>query len=701
MSNPEVNINQDGTKNTQNNTFNYTQIIQAAKRAGSLINLPQTNVTFFAGRDQDLEKVHSLFQQNQRVAVSAYVKGMGGVGKTELAIQYALRHLLSDYRGGICWLQANGDLAIQLQDFVRVQLAKSIPDDLVTAENLAAYCWRCLTEHLSAESVTPADPQKMLVILDDVMDYEALKPYLPSMGGNFTVLATTRLELGGAMQQHRLDILEISAAEALLLSFLPMDDPRRTSSEIKALCEWLGRLPLAIELVGRYLALPNQQDTSIADLLKRLQTECMTQLEKLTVEEKKLLPKNLNVVASFNLSWQELSPPAQRLACLLGLFALAPIPWQLAEDAALFSPQQNWWQSLGKFFQKNSLEFQCGDLKTLRGELLNLNLLQREDQGVYQLHQLLREYFQFQLQQHPEWQVLRQQVTVFLLTISKNIGQTLTQEQVKEITPAILHLEKLGSELLEHIPNPEDDLIWAFLGIARFYGGQGLYALALISYQNCLKTTESRLGVDHPSVATSLNNLAELYKLQGKYSEAEPMYLRSLEIRERQLGADHPDVAQSLNNLAGLYYSQGKYSETEPLYLRSLEIWERQLGADHPLVATSLNNLALLYKSQGKYSEAEPMYLRTLKIRERQLGVDHPDFAQCLNNLAEFYKSQAKSSEAESLYLRSLEIWERQLGADHLDVATGLNNLALLYKSQGKYSKAEPLLNRDRPIQTP
>jgi hypothetical protein len=176
----------------------------------------------------------------------------------------------------------------------------------------------------------------MLVILDDVKDYEAVEPFLPPSGSNFCVLATTRLALGGSMQQYSLDVLELDAAVALLRSFLAVGDWRREEEAIAALCERLGRLPLAIELVGRYLALPNQQDTSIADLINRLQAECMKQLARLTDEEKRLLPSNLNVVASFTLSWQELSSQAQRLACLLGLFALAPMPWQLVEDAALF-----------------------------------------------------------------------------------------------------------------------------------------------------------------------------------------------------------------------------------------------------------------------------------------------------------------------------------------------------------------------------
>jgi hypothetical protein len=70
--------------------------------------------------------------------------------------------------------------------------------------------------------------------------------------------------------------------------------------------------------------------------------------------------------------------------------------------------------------------------------------------------------------------------------------------------------------------------------------------------------------------------------------------LRSLEIREHQLGADHPSVATSLNNLAGLYKSQGKYSAAEPLYLRSIQIFEQVLGSEHPNTVTVKKNYALL-----------------------------------------------------------------------------------------------------------
>ncbi len=97
-----------------------------------------------------------------------------------------------------------------------------------------------------------------------------------------------------------------------------------------------------------------------------------------------------------------------------------------------------------------------------------------------------------------------------------------------------------------------------------------------------------------------------LYLPQGRYADAEPLYKRSLVIYEKTLGKDHPSVATTLNNLGGPYQDQGRYGEAEPLYKRSLAIDEKAFGPGHPHVATTLNTLAELYRDQGRYSEAEP-----------------------------------------------------------------------------------------------
>ena len=85
-------------------------------------------------------------------------------------------------------------------------------------------------------------------------------------------------------------------------------------------------------------------------------------------------------------------------------------------------------------------------------------------------------------------------------------------------------------------------------------------------YQQALALWQELLGDRHPSVATSLNNLAVLYYSQGRYEAAEPLYQQALALRQELLGDRHPDVAQSLNNLAALYKSQGRYEAAEPLY---------------------------------------------------------------------------------------------------------------------------------------
>jgi tetratricopeptide (TPR) repeat protein len=94
-----------------------------------------------------------------------------------------------------------------------------------------------------------------------------------------------------------------------------------------------------------------------------------------------------------------------------------------------------------------------------------------------------------------------------------------------------------------------------------------------------------------------------LYEAQGRYEEVEPLYVRALAIAEEQLGATHPSIGTSLNNLAGLYRAQGRYGEAESLYMRALAIYEQRLGNDHPNTkACRTNYQMLLQKMQNQRS---------------------------------------------------------------------------------------------------
>ncbi|MBC1241611.1 tetratricopeptide repeat protein [Nostoc sp. 2RC] len=376
------------------------------------------------------------------------------------------------------------------------------------------------------------------------------------------------------------------------------------------------------------------------------------------------------VAAAFELNWQCLESETQKLACLLSLFALAPIPWSLVESAASHS----------------DLEF---DLKANRTILVERYLLQELADDSYQVHERIQELLRQKLEELTEADELKRGYCQAMVAVAKDIPQTPTLTEIAQATLAIPHLAEVATVYQAWLS--DDDLISPFIGLGRFYQGQGAYTQALPWREQSLLAARKRFGDEHPAVATSLNNLAGLYRSQGRYSEAEALYIQALAMRKRLLEDEHPDVATSLNNLAGLYDSQGRYSNAEPLYIEALAMRKRLLGDEHPDVATSLNNLAGLYDSQGRYTEAEALYIQALAMKKRLVGDKHPSVATSLNNLAELYRSQGRYSDAEPLYIQALEIGKRLLGDKHPSVATSLNNLAFLYKSQGRYSDAEPL----------
>ncbi|AKB52613.1 hypothetical protein MSBRW_3360 [Methanosarcina barkeri str. Wiesmoor] len=254
--------------------------------------------------------------------------------------------------------------------------------------------------------------------------------------------------------------------------------------------------------------------------------------------------------------------------------------------------------------------------------------------------------------------------------------------------------EEMLQILKTKLGNEHPDVATTLNNLAGLYYHMGAYDKALPLYQRALEIYKEVPESEHPDVANSLNNLAELYRRMGAYDKALPLYQRALGIRENILGSQHLDVANSLNNFAVLYESMGEYDKALPLYQRALGIRENVLGFQHPSVATTLDNLAVLYYRMGAYDKALPLYQRALEIYEKVLGSDHPDVATTLNNLAELYHHTGAYEKSLPLFQRALEIVEKTLGPEHPDVATILNNLAGLHESMGEYNKALPLYQR-------
>ncbi|WP_338420898.1 tetratricopeptide repeat protein [Microcystis wesenbergii] len=591
--------------------------------------------------------------------------GMGGIGKTELARQFGWQQWQEKaYPGGICWLNVaesdGGFIGTSILDFARVHLKLTLPDEGELDVKIR-YCW----QNWLAGNV--------LIIFDDVRDYQQIRDYLPPQEEKrFQVLITTRKEyLSATIATFRVEVLKEKDALDLLRSYLADNRIDTQIEAAKLLCQDLGYLPLGLELVARLLV--RRQDWKISKIRQKLAEKGLD--EPILAKNPKFhgeMTAERGLKAAFNLSWEELhsEPEAQILALYLSLFALAPFPKGMILD--LFPDEDG-----------DTVE------EWLTDSLVHLSLVKDTGDGWYEIHTLLRRYFRDKLEASSHAEPAKRRYCIIMAKKSAEMPQNPTLKKVEEFTPFIPHLQASVKEYSEYIA--DEDLFWSYTGLARYYEGQGLYAAAEPYYQACLTATRTHLGDNHPDVATSLNNLALLYQSQGRYTEAEPLYLEALDLRKQLLGDNHPDVPSSLNNLAALYESQGRYTEAEPLLLEALDLTKRLLGYNHPHVAQSLNNLAYLYNSQGRYTEAEPLLLEALDLTKRLLGYNHPHVAQSLNNLAYLYNSQGRYTEAEPLYLEALDLTKRLLGYNHPHVAASLNNLALLYQSQGRYTEAEPL----------
>ena len=314
------------------------------------------------GRDDEIAQLHQQLQRSDRLAIAAVV-GMAGIGKTELALQYAHQHL-SHYRGGVVWLP--GDRAIvELLTFVQGQLFPHFKlADLGDVDVQLAYCWRNWP-------VQENPPELVLLIFDDVTDYrDQVVRYLPQ-GYRFRVLLTTRERFQGI---ERLDLDVLSPADALtLLGTIIGSERIEAEAEMAAsLCKWLGYLPLGLELAGYYLV---EEECAIAELLTELEKRKRKVLQHpALIEPEPSMTAQYGVEAAFELSWERLDLDARFLGAYLSLFAAAPIRWELVVAPGEASAETD------------------EALKTARRKLVRLSLLKKVGQH-FQFHPLIRQFF--------------------------------------------------------------------------------------------------------------------------------------------------------------------------------------------------------------------------------------------------------------------------------------------------------------------
>ncbi len=630
-------------------------------------HLPAPASPNFVGREGVLARLHDRLHAQAHPIVA--VVGMAGVGKTEVAIQYAHTYRHSYDRGGFVWFGMLDDryLADVLAWHLKHEFHMELPSQQTLGaasvsehrRELAQWCWQQWEQNLPADA-------KVLVVLDNVEEPGQIAGMLPS-NSRFQILVTTRIyALDPSILEEPLEELtDAAAVELLRKSIADVRIDRELRQTQQLCCDSIGNLPLGIELAGGYLH--QDDELTIAEFTRELSIvqEALDAADPLAVYP--TMTAERGVKSLLELSWQQLAPESQTLAKLLGLCAPTGIPWELATkmvQSAIVAEARaqkmanatngieqltknlgNLWKWKAKAKTTEAGASKTLTVKEMRQQLLDLHLLKWDKQReTVTLHPLVRN-FCHDRSSTPD--ILTQIFAETMLQRARQAERDMNLERVAAMADIVPHIEEVALYYAHLLSERNFD--WPFIGVARFYHSQELSAAAEQWYVKCLETAEQRLGHHHPSIALSLNNLAALYESIGNYTAALPLHQRALQIRQEQLGANHHSTALSLNNLAQLYSSIGNYIAARPLYERALQIYEELLGAHHPSTATSLNNLAQLYSSIGNYTAALPLYRRALQIRQEQLGAHHPSTITTLNNLAQLYNSIERSKEAEIL----------------------------------------------------
>ena len=623
--------------------------------------LPFSPNAVFTGRQEDLLGLARALLYAQEGSegsdqAEVVVNGMGGIGKTQLAVELCCRY--GRFFQGVHWLQANLDMQAEVVENGQVMNLPCWPDKLPEQVQATLNAWQ-------------EDGGRRLIVLDNVEDLDVLQTWLPKLQPN-RLLVTSRREnwppdLG--LKVRRLEVLSRSQSIELLRKLAPKLKAE-TNESLGTLAGYLGDLPLALDLAGRYLA--DRSNLSIEGYLVELQ-KAGSALEHTSLRDwaDHSPTKHItSLIETFSLSWQQLTGSdelAKQLFRLGGYCAPnTPIPLSLLANA------------VGANVPDYELD------RALR-KLDSLGLMDRAEDGR-RMHSLLAEFAR--LQDHDTEESVLSSLAGAMVTLTTEALKSGLPENMK---PLREHLDTIALAA-ERSKLQITGSLWNNLGM--YLHNLADYERAKGILKRALKIDETAYGPDHPNVAIRVNNIGMVLQELGELQEARIYLERALKIDETAYGPDHPNVAIRVNNIGMVLRDLGELKGARKCYERALKIDETAHGPDHPNVATYVNNLGLVLQALGELKEARKCYERALKIDETAYGPDHPNVARDVNNIGSVLRDLGELKEARIYLERALKIDEKVYGLDHHNVATDVNNIGMVLRDLGELKEARKCYER-------
>ncbi|MCJ1250798.1 hypothetical protein MMC30_008026 [Trapelia coarctata] len=691
------------------------------------VDLPGAATPYFTDRIDLLAGLWTFFgSAARREPQIAVLNGLGGMGKTQIALQYIERYR-SKYIG-VFFVDATSEQELQA-GFTRI--AHLVIDEEMrrspgleyddVAQNLGfsglvnspsrrplAENWERIVDAVKRWFGRLSRP--FLLVFDGADDPAEIDmtKYIP-YDTTGDIIITTRDSEARVFGQtfHVEEMPEDAAVELLYRASNKVLDLEHGMAEGIRIVQALGRLPLAINQAGGYLA---TSEPDITEFLPTYESHAKDLLSKMPYDGIQGYRKS--AFTTWEMSYERLlgkSPVSAKLLELLSFVYpkdICAFLYNPSEDARGMTTTEgprkrsiamNINIEAGFSELNKDWVLQCDrySFKKAFASLLKLCLINRTVENyAYTIHPVVHLWARERLNSGDQATYARDAVLLVaraLPSLRKENYAEAWQIHRRLLPHAQACWENAQKYNVEGKIQDDPFFLYALSIIATSYRAQGRNKEAAEIFRRVLRGRETVLGPEHPDTLITLDCLASIYDQTGNLDKAEKYYQRVLEGSEDTLGPDHLDTLTAVNDLAGVYEYQGKLEEAEKFYQRALEGRGKQCGQEDPDVLTTIDALAGLYDHEGRIAKAEKLRLRAFAGREKVLGPDHPDTLTTALNLAGMYFAKGKLEQSEKLYQRACEGREKFFGPQHPQTLFALNGFAGLHGAFGRVGQAEKM----------
>jgi tetratricopeptide (TPR) repeat protein len=605
------------------------------------------SIRAFTGRSELLEQMRQELENPAGGMTAITLFGLGGVGKSRLATEYAHRYA-NDY-SLVFWVPADEPVGIvtrlsELAERLGIPAGDRSPDML-------ASLW---------ERLRVLDTQ-WLLIYDDADGPEALSLVWP-LGGPGHVIVTSRNRNWGRIATP-VKVEPLSRTESVL--FIAKRLRREVDAgDAGAIASELGDLPLALEHSCAFL---DATDIPIAEYLELIRDGDTYQLlGRGAVDD-----AEQTVATTWDVSLRMIrskEPAAEQLLRLCAFLSPSGISKAVIRAHAASLPEP---------------------LARMAREPLSFHRI-IEVIGRYSLAEVTSE----QIGMHPLVQAV--------------VRATLDPDEITLWAGAALHLidaaypeneaEQAGPDLIRHavvatrygrLHEVDADAVQSLLTkAARSASSRGDAQQVVQLLSGALDADGGPGQVATSRTADILILLGSAYRVLGLLDDAFHCYSEAVEVRKREYGSDGLPVAEPLTGLGLIFFDRGHLEGAREHLLASLAITERHDAVDELAVATTHSVLGLVLWRLHDLPGAKAALETALKLRRGRLSEGHQSIATSLDNLAKVIFDLGDSLGAKEMNEQALRIREAQLGSDHYHVAISLNHLGFVLRDLGDLDEA-------------